>query len=590
MKKEYPLVIKLFLMGVIILDCFVFFHGIVKDNITWLYAIFIFPCLFNAWEASEENDSSDLPMFIFLDLVLVSTFLIAVLSLLINNIFMFWCSLTAISFLYMMWNIVYLKQTGLSEHLKRTTKMYNKIWVFSIVLNVLFLILYKLYNIRFIEYYMIILFFPWVITMYIWYRDRVLNICKIDFSIMNVKCYSFDTTQPDCYIKKIEFDKNGEITKIIKKNNVENSNIDYYMLPGLIDSHMHIADSPYQIITPDAFLKEDFNVTLERVKRNLTDAIDVGITSIKDFGSVEYKNIHMLKNIYNKLGTEYPRVFTSGCYICDQRKGHFMDKGGIIIKNVTDAKRLADYLEIQMKSFSGSRYVKFMLGLTSDENPADKMQCFKDTFFEIASVFKERNFVVSVHAYRNEDAELCFRESNGKIESCVDIIEHIGDYSQELLEKIKVTGVILTTTYLSSIDGINISNPQQSVSEDTEEEILVKWHEDVKRLLPNLILDDYTIALGSDSGLYGTPCNALVKEIDCVASLLGDDLSEEEKTRKALELSYINSAKALSMQNKIGKIKVSYNCDFVLYDRDPLKDRSVLENPVAVYIGGKRVK
>ncbi len=590
MKKEYPIAIKLFMIFLIIFDTFIFFKGIVSNKIILsIYSFFLFPCLFNSWEASEENKEFALPIFLFIDLILISSFLLCLLSLFYNRIFLFWCFMTMISILYMMWNFVYLKSVKLSNHTRRNTIFFNKIWMFSIILNFLFIILYQTQEIPNKDFWTLILFFPWLVTMYLWYKDKVFNTYKINFSDMKVKCYTFDIKEPETIIKKIEFTAEGKIKKIVKKRQTHNDNIDYYLLPGFIDSHTHLADSPYTLIDAKDFLNEDFDKTLNRVKKNLNEALDVGITSMKDFGSVGFKNIHIFNKLKNNLGKSLPRVFTSGCYFSDQNKGHFMDRGGIILKTKEDATRLLEYLTLKMNSSFGSKYVKFMLGVTDEDH-----QCYKDNFFEIANVFKRAKFKVSVHAYRLEDVLLCFKENNGKFESCVDVIEHIGDYVDtsvegNVIELIKQTGVIITSTYFTSIDGINIPDPTHSVSSDTNNEILVEWHQNVKKLIPLLVKNGVKVALGTDCGLFGTPCNSLIKEINCISNLIETE-DATNSVYETLRLMYENSAEALGMEHHIGKIKEEYYCDFVLYARDPLKDKKILEQPTAVFISGRKVR
>ena len=594
--EKYPLVIKIFTMAIIVLSFYLFYAN---DLIVKLYCVLIFPTLFNSWAASEQNENADNFLFLLIDVVTLGCFFISLLYLGQYNYIAFWIGQTCVSILYIAWNIVYSMLNNVSKHERRVIGSYSIVWGFSIFLNIIY-IAFHLYGIVINKWLYFVLFLPWIYNMFVWYRLKILSIANINFSNMNIKCYSFNEINEEFYIKRIHLgisNSKGKIKGIKKSSKIVKKEIDYYMLPGLIDCHQHVVDSPYDLLNSEVFKQENFEHAIERFKNNLAEALDYGITSIKDLGGFNYNNMHFVDKLQKNSNTIFPRVVTTGCYFSDSRYAHFMDRGGIVIKTTDEAKKIADYLEMH-----NIKYVKFMLGEYEDGDDLDenkrpkRKRAYEVDFFGIASIFKKKGFIVSVHAFELIDIKKCYITEGTHTECCVDIIEHLGEYLNNdieenalIIENIKSCRTIITSTYIGSYDGINIPNPVVSVSDDVTPDILAKWNADLQIIIPRIILDDeIRLAIGTDSGLYGTPCSSIIEELICIHNLCKH--LEGYSFKKVLEKMYKNSADALSLGSSIGSIAEDMYCDFVLYKEDPILNPKILYEPAEVYVAGKRVR
>jgi hypothetical protein len=593
--EKYHFVIRLLTTIIIIFNFYLFFIG---DLIVKLYSILVFPTLFNSWIASEQNESSDNFLFSFIDTVILGCFYVTLLYLDRHDYIAFWIGQSCISILYIVWNITYSKLNNVPKNEYRVVGSYNIVWGFSIFLNIIYIAFHR-YGVKINDWLYFILFLPWIYNMLVWYRLKILSIANINFSNMNIKCYSFNEVNEEFYIKRIRLgisNSKGKIKSIIKSSKIVKKDIDYYMLPGLIDCHQHISDSPYNLLKSEDFKKENFDNALERFKNNLSEALDYGITSIKDMGGFDFNNMHFVDEIEKDSKTFSPRTVTTGCYFSDSKYAHFMDRGGIIIKTKAEAEKVAEYLKMH-----NIQYVKFMLGEYEDKDDIDDnnepklKRAYENNFFEIASVFKD-DFIVSVHAFELIDVQKCYTLNGTQPECCVHIIEHLGGYldkgiqeNTEIIKNIKHCKTIITSTYIGSYDGINIPNPAVSVSDDVSLDILTKWNTNLKTIIPKIILDDeICLAIGTDSGLYGTPCSSTIEELICIHSLC--EHLEGYSFKRVLEKMYKNSANALALGSSIGGIAEGKYCDFVLYEEDPMENPRILYKPSEVYIAGKRVR
>lgn len=607
LNEKYPLVIKLFTMAIIVFSFYLFFAN---DLIVKLYCLLIFPTLFNSWAASEQNESSDNFLFLLIDLITLGCFFVSLLYLNQNNYIAFWIGQACVSVFYLVWNVAYTIMNNVSKHERRSIKSYNIVWGFSILLNIIYAVFYFT-GFEINEWLYFILFLPWLYNMFVWYRLKILSIANINFSHMDIKCYSFEEGKDEFYIKRINLgvsNSKGKIRGIKIQHSSQKKDEDYYMLPGLIDCHQHLFDSPYDELSNDALRQEGFEIGIKRFKSNLIEALDYGITSVKDLGGFGLNNMHFVDKLQKDSSTPLPRVVTTGCYFSDSKHAHFMGRGGIILKTIAEAEKKAEYLAMH-----DIKHVKFMLGEYEglddlyedksdlDENKKPKMKpkkkrAYEKDFYEIASVFKKKGFFVSVHAFELVDIQKCYKMNGDQPESCIDIIEHLGEYlnsdleeNTQIIECIKKCGTIITSTYIGSYDGINIPNPAVSVSGDVTDEILSKWNADLKTIIPKIIMDDkIKLAIGTDSGLFGTPCSSTIEELISIHNLCKH--LEGYSFRKVLEKMYKNSAKALGLGSSIGSIAEDKFCDFVLYKEDPMVNPKILYTPSEVYIAGKRVR
>jgi imidazolonepropionase-like amidohydrolase len=100
---------------------------------------------------------------------------------------------------------------------------------------------------------------------------------------------------------------------------------DVTLLPGLIDSHVHLAFDP-QVKSKQDILHEDLEVVMERMRRNAQAQLRSGVTSIRDLGDVQYLSL-ALRDRYSSTSQIGPEIVASGPPITPTR-GHCWFLGG----------------------------------------------------------------------------------------------------------------------------------------------------------------------------------------------------------------------------------------------------------------------
>ncbi len=323
-----------------------------------------------------------------------------------------------------------------------------------------------------------------------------------------------------------------------------------YIIPGFIDAHCHLLENPF----PHDISGNGRSLPSIALNNALT-ASRKGITALKDMGGYGYKAVEIIKMLAN---FKVPRLFSSGCYFTSP-KGHCSDHGAIEISNMDDFIRGMQPLV--------DNNIHFCKILNSDDGFS--MELLRN-MIEYAHC---REMIVSCHAYTEKAAY-------DAVLAGTDTLEHAGNYSDNLLCLIKEKEVIVVPTYVSAHD----STPENCKDlEDIDENILSEWINGETIVIPKLFERKIRVALGTDSGFLGTPCDSLLREIELLHNTFNISLSD------LLYSAFITTPATLGMSEKLGKIADGYYADFVSYDENPIDNLAVLLNPKEVWIGGKRV-
>lgn len=333
---------------------------------------------------------------------------------------------------------------------------------------------------------------------------------------------------------------------------------DVYILPGFIDAHCHIFENP---LRPDNYnidkeellnLSEMFQVA----SKNVLTACEAGITSVKDLGGRFYHSIEVAKQLNDILCAS--RVYTSGCYFTS-KSGHCSDRGGIVIDELSDFIKALEYLENQ-----NIRFCKLIHGDDGFET---------HLLVDMVTEAHKRSMIVSCHAFTEKSA-------GEAVEAGIDILEHAGDYSEELLNKIKESDIIIVPTFVAAYDG----QSGISVLTDVDNSILQSWYIGEKKVIPKLFEKKIKVALGTDSGFDGTTFDSLIREIKLIKEIF-PNISIEELLYSA----FVVTPRTIGMQNQQGKIKTGYFSDFQVYYKNPVDNIEILGHPQEVWVRGEEV-
>lgn len=351
---------------------------------------------------------------------------------------------------------------------------------------------------------------------------------------------------------------NGCFQDVVFNEDTHSQVFDLYVLPGFIDAHCHILENP---ICPDIcrIANDESNISnlLKVASQNILTAMEAGITSIKDLGGRNFLSVDIAKRLNESLGTT--RVYTSGCYFTS-RGGHCSDRGGVVVDCLEEFVRGINYLRAH-----DIIYCKIIHG---DEGFESQM------LLNMVQIAHQNGMIVSCHSYTEKAA---FEAVNAG----VDILEHAGDYSEGLLDTIKVKNIIIVPTFVSAYDGLNSS----SVLTDVDYSVLQTWYDGEKKVIPKLFKKNIKVALGTDGGFDGTLFNSLIREIRLIRQVF-PFISIEQLLYSA----FVVTPQTIGMQCKLGKICKDYLADFQVYDKDPITDiDNVLGNPFSVWVNGEEI-
>lgn len=363
----------------------------------------------------------------------------------------------------------------------------------------------------------------------------------------NIACY--DAEHRKWYrINSFEI-RQGQFSKM-ELSDASIDNISCYILPGFIDAHCHLLENPYP-----CDLSTNSQSLPSVALNNALTASRNGVTTLKDMGGYEYQAIEIIKTLAN---FKVPRLFTSGCYFTTPG-GHCSDHGAIIITDINSF-----YQKIQRLL---NHNIKFCKIINSDDGFSSDLLC------KMIDYAHQCGMLVSCHAYTEKAAYQA-------VLAGTDILEHAGDYSDKLLNLIQENNIIIVPTFVAAVD----STPQNcEVLSDVNNAVLQEWIHGENVVIPKIFSKKLRVALGTDSGFLGTPCDSLLREIKLIHNRFSIPISD------LLFSAFVVTPATVGMEHKLGKIECGYYADFLCYDLNPVDNIDVLMNPKEVWINGERV-
>ena len=362
-----------------------------------------------------------------------------------------------------------------------------------------------------------------------------------------------------------------------------------WVIPGLIDSHIHFFQSGGIYTRPDVIDLRNYvpyvEKELNQVKKQLPDTfaryLRCGITSVVDMGG-PFWNFEV-REIAGQTDLA-PRVEVAGPLISTyQPEALTTDDPPIIKVNTIEEALALVHKQIEKKT----DFIKIWYIVRSGQKPEDHLPLVKT----IVEESHKNGFRVIVHATQLETAKAA-------VKAGADILAHsVSDkiVDNEFIKLLKKRKVIYSTTIIVnegykealtkrvklSLQEHGLANPYivstlfdlYQLPEDATPKISENWvkgrNESVKISQQNLkILQDagVTIAANTDAGNIGTlPGPALFREFQLMA--------EAGLTpRQILTAATINNAKLMGRQNTLGAIEPNKLADLVILNSDPLLD------------------
>ncbi len=362
-----------------------------------------------------------------------------------------------------------------------------------------------------------------------------------------------------------------------------------WVIPGLIDSHIHFFQSGGIYTRPDVIDLRKYvpyvDQELSQIKKHLPDTfaryLRCGITSVVDMGGPSWN--FEVRDLARQTDLA-PRVAVAGPLISTyQPEALTTDDPPIIKVNTIEEALALVHKQIEKKT----DFIKIWYIVRPGEKPEDHFPLIKATIEES----HKKGFRVIVHATQLETAKAA-------VKAGADILAHsVSDkiVDNEFIKLLKKHHAIYSTTIIVnegykealakqvklSLEEHGLANPYivstlfdlYQLPEDAYPKRDEKWvngrNENIKISQQNLkILQDagVIIAANTDAGNIGTLHGpALFREFELMA--------EAGLTpRQILTAATINNAKLMGQQLTLGTIEPNKLADLVILNSDPLLD------------------
>ncbi len=346
-----------------------------------------------------------------------------------------------------------------------------------------------------------------------------------------------------------------------------------YVIPGLIDAHVHLGSSPLGLAAPST------------TEYNANSCLNCGVTTVIDLFYPENK-CRVLKQVLRRVPAYYTSPVMAGP-ILTAPGGHGTEYQ-IPTRTITSVNE-AEHITNDVID-SGADVIKLVYNYYYDPQHALNYDMLK----HIVGVAHKRHKKVFAHINLTAEAIEC-------ADAGVDVLAHIpsDSFTNEQLHKLKASGIILTPTitimqvYSEGFDSTYLSDPllhktgnpaYLSGFGNTALPALAPYIRYCSRInLRNCIKYKIPILAGTDAGnpyvFYGYSLHNEIQQY------VKEGMTNAEALCSATE-----NIQLVFSDCKTGKIKEGYDADLVILNADPLDNISNTKSIEMVFHKGQLAK
>ena len=354
---------------------------------------------------------------------------------------------------------------------------------------------------------------------------------------------------------------------------------DSYVLPGLMDAHVHLAQEYVPKAERDLKVEPEFNAIFAAA--NAIKTLNAGFTTVRNVGDGGMETIS-LRNAINKGIVPGPRILTSGKTIATTG-GHGDPTNGLptdLYEPPTPEEGVVDSFEdikkaVRQRYKDGTDGIKITAtgGVLSVAKSGENPQFTNNELEALISIAKDYGLWVAAHAHGKEGM---LRAVNAGVTS----IEHGTFMDEEVMDAMKKNG----TYYVPTILAGEWVAEKSKIDNFFPELVRPK----AAKIGPQ-ILDTFTkahkygvkIAFGTDSGVSAHGDNWQEFEL-----MVKGGMSPLETIQSAT----LETAKLFKLENEIGKIKTGFSADIIALRDNPLENIESLKDISFVMKEGTRYK
>ncbi|MDG2117170.1 MAG: amidohydrolase family protein, partial [Porticoccaceae bacterium] len=236
---------------------------------------------------------------------------------------------------------------------------------------------------------------------------------------------------------------------------------DKFVLPGLIDGHVHVTDELGPKTKLAIVERSDADTAMFGI-RNAQLMLDAGFTTIRDLGARGDDAVFALRDAINMGFIDGPRIFVAG-HIISPTGGHgqrhgYRDEVFDVIKYSSICDGVADCRRAVREQVRRSAdQIKLVAngGVLSETAAGTGQQFFDDELKAIIDTSHALGRKVTAHAHGTDGI-------NAALRAGVDSIEHATFADKESFRLFRQTGAYLVPTLLAGVSVTEISNDSNS--------------------------------------------------------------------------------------------------------------------------------
>jgi imidazolonepropionase-like amidohydrolase len=333
------------------------------------------------------------------------------------------------------------------------------------------------------------------------------------------------------------------------------------VLPGLIDSHVHLANDRGGEAEMLIMLREEPSMNALEAQMNGMKTLRAGFTTVRNLG--DDGAVLALREAIKRGWVQGPRILDAASPI-STTGGHMDGRGALnddLVAHLPDPENLCDSVEtcrkvVRRQIDRGADVIKFATtgGVNSGTGLATRM--FEDEARALVQTAHAYGRKVAVHAHGADGIKLALRAG-------ADSIEHGTVMDDEILRLMKRQGTYYVPT-LSTVNGYLERLAADPNAYRGAVKTQIEWRIGITgQSLLKAVPAGVKIAYGTDAGVSKHGRNGDEFEL-----LVKYGMSPVE----ALKAATVNAADLLGLASEIGTVEAGKSADIVAIDGDPLTD------------------
>ena len=337
------------------------------------------------------------------------------------------------------------------------------------------------------------------------------------------------------------------------------------VLPGLIDSHVHMVLDPAIHDVEKQLAQSDDDIR-KKMPERAASMVKAGITCARDLGGGNWLELELRDRI--RTGEIHgPRLVCAGRPITSI-EGHCHFWGGAVACT-EDAHKVVDE-----NCKKGVDLIKIMAtgGMFTAKSHPGRAQFSQDEMTEIISYAHDRDFAVAAHCHGSEGIANAVYAGVDTVEHCswMDKDGRRGEYLHDVVIEMASRKTWVSPTVNANWSRFMQFNPSHLG-------VIRQQFREMKAAGVKFIAS-------TDAGIPNVRHHDLPRALPVFAQYA--DMQPVDVLRTATS----SAARALNIHNETGTIEVGLAADLLFVEGDPLKDLDVLQKPVCVVAHGVEVQ